>query len=61
MAPKIKAKYIGDGPFVGGIPARDLSTKEWNSLTKEQQDTAIITRTHKLVTAPKPRSDGESQ
>jgi len=33
----IKAFYVGDGPFIHGIPARDLTREVWAELTKEQK------------------------
>ncbi len=34
---KFSAVYIGGGAFIQGIPARDLSKKEWDALSKEKQ------------------------
>jgi hypothetical protein len=34
-------KYVGDGEFLSGIPARDLTEAEWESLSKEQQKAAL--------------------
>jgi hypothetical protein len=30
-------KYIGNGAFLQGVPARDLTNKEWDALSKERQ------------------------
>ena len=34
---KVYAKYLGEGNFVPGVPARDLSRDEWDALTDEQR------------------------
>jgi predicted flap endonuclease-1-like 5' DNA nuclease len=34
-------KYVGVGEFLSGIPARDLTEAEWESLSKAQQKAAI--------------------
>ena len=35
------AKYIGKGNWLPGMPARDLSHKEWNKFPKKERDKAI--------------------
>jgi hypothetical protein len=30
--------YVGDGKHIIGIPARDMSQEEWDSLGQEKQD-----------------------
>lgn len=34
-------KYKGNGNYIQGVPARDLSMDEWNSLSKELQEAAM--------------------
>lgn len=34
----IKALYMGDGDYVQGIPARDLTLEEWEAISDEQQE-----------------------
>ncbi len=38
---KFSAVYIGGGAFIQGIPARDLSKKEWDALSKAKRDALI--------------------
>jgi len=33
-------RYIGDGAFVNGVPARDLTAVEWLALAEEQREAA---------------------
>ena len=33
-------RYIGNGQFVIGVPARDLGADEWSGLTDEQREAA---------------------
>jgi hypothetical protein len=45
MTPKktpviLPMRYIGNGAFVSGVPARDLSAAEWLALTEEQREAA---------------------
>ncbi len=45
-------KFLGGG-FVYGIPARDLTEREWAELTKEQRDCASTL--YKRLSAEKPK------
>jgi hypothetical protein len=33
--------YKGNGEFVSGVPARDLTEAEWEQLSKEQKKAAL--------------------
>jgi hypothetical protein len=59
MMPKsqnVYARYVGEGRYVFGVPARDLSKAEWNSLSKERQNFALEAGTHVIeASAPKPK------
>ena len=45
-------RYVGDGAFVNGVPARDLSADEWGALTDEQREAA-----KNLYTAETPKTE----
>lgn len=45
----IKFRYIGDGSFLHGIPAKDLSEDEFNSLAQELKETIIASALYVLV------------
>lgn len=44
------AKYIGEGAFVAGVPARDLTQEEWEAIPIERCKLALAAGTH--VVAP---------
>ena len=50
-------KYVGGGNYVQGVPARDLTAKEWDALPEALQEKAISTGTHKAKAAKKPKSE----
>jgi hypothetical protein len=33
----MKATYVGEGEYLNGVPARDLSTEDWDALTPDLQ------------------------
>lgn len=43
------AKYIGNGSFVAGVPARDMIETEWFELPEEMRRQALEAGTHKLL------------
>lgn len=51
------AKYIGDGAFIHGVPARDMDESEWDALTDEEREAALVRKLYRLSGAR--RSDGE--
>lgn len=44
-APVVAVRYIGDGAFWPGIPARDLTREEWDALEPEHREQILA---HKL-------------
>lgn len=38
---KFRAVYIGEGAFISGVPARDLSQEEWEAIGTRRQEAAI--------------------
>ena len=44
----IYATYIGDGAFVNGVPARDLTKAEWDELTAEQRKAAVDLKLYRV-------------
>lgn len=38
-APATAYKYVGDGTYLPGVPARDLSKDEFDALSDEQKET----------------------
>ena len=38
--PAQSMRYVGEGEFVIGVPARDLSADEWSALTDDQREAA---------------------
>ena len=50
----VHAEYVGkDGAYIDGVPARDLSKKEWSALSKDLQEVAIAAGTHKIASGTK--------
>ena len=47
-----KVVYIGKG-FIQGVPARDLSLDEWETLDKDTQKLALESGLYKLADKPK--------
>ena len=47
-----KYKFIGEGEHIPGVPARDLTQKEFDAIPEKYQGLA-----EKLYTAEKPKSD----
>lgn len=35
-APALKATYVGNGLYISGVPARDLTDEDWAALSEEQ-------------------------
>ena len=45
---KSKVRFVGrPGSYISGIPARDLTAKEWDKLTPKQQKFAISSGLYK--------------
>jgi hypothetical protein len=45
----MKVEFVGGkGEFINGVPARDLSTAEWEGLTAEQRQACLSTRLYKI-------------
>ena len=42
-------KYIGDGAFIEGVPARDMTPEEWQALEAEKRETALKLRLYRIV------------
>jgi len=49
MAKEKKVIYIGQGYFLGGVPARDLTAEEWSKLDKDIQKRAIALGLYEVV------------
>lgn len=49
---RIKFKYVGK-EFLHGIPARDLSVEDWNSLNNTQRQAVQNSSLYEAVTAKK--------
>lgn len=45
---KLKAQYIGP-TFFAGIPARDLSDRDWSRLSPEQRELVASSDIYKIV------------
>lgn len=41
MASGVVAIYIGAGDYLAGVPARDMTIEEWETLSPEDQATAL--------------------
>lgn len=52
------AKYVGDGAFLHGVPARDLDESEWDALTDEERAAAVERGLYR-VSGARRRSDEE--
>jgi hypothetical protein len=37
-------RYVGDGAFIQGVPARDLTAEEWAAVPSELQTMAVAAR-----------------
>ncbi len=46
---KVVAKYVGKGAYIDGIPARDMTSDEWDALSEEQRKKALDAGTHRLA------------
>lgn len=56
----IKAKYVGAGDYLNGIPARDLTEADWAQLTSEQQVAVATSPLYEIQAAKKTaKKDGE--
>lgn len=49
----VYASYVGDGNYVPGVPARDMTKAEWEALPEEKADKALASKTHKIVAGGK--------
>lgn len=49
MPEKPHAKYVGDGAFVAGVPARDLTEEEWETLPEKLRKWAETAGTHEVT------------
>lgn len=45
-------KYIGDGAYLLGVPARDLTDKEWSQLMPEQRTAAEASGLYEIEKRP---------
>lgn len=45
----IIAKYVGDGAFLAGVPARDLEDGDWARLDDARRDLVISSSLYELV------------
>lgn len=45
-------KYIGNGDYVMGIPARNLTVEEWESLTEETRQALMAQKLYELSSEP---------
>ena len=47
---KIKVRFVGPpGDYISGIPARDLTSEDWERLSPEQQKRALKSGLYKKV------------
>lgn len=53
----MKAKYIGNGAYLMGIPARDLFDADWNALSKEQREAVIKSDLYEIKQVKLPAKD----
>lgn len=45
---KTKVRFVGDpGHYISGIPARDLTSEDWERLSPEQQERALKSELYK--------------
>ena len=45
-------KYIGNGDYVMGIPARNLTTEEWEAMPETTRQTLLAQKLYELTDAP---------
>lgn len=45
----IVARYVGNGAFLGGIPARDLEHGDWVRLSGPKQDLVKLSPLYEMV------------
>lgn len=45
-------KYIGNGDYVMGIPARNLTVEEWESLPEETRQALMAQKLYELSSEP---------
>lgn len=48
----IKAKYTRPGEFLHGIPARDLTERDWKALTTPQKRAVVDSPLYEIVEKP---------
>jgi hypothetical protein len=46
-------RYVGNGEFISGVPARDLTAEEWEGLTEAQRQTALGCGLYELLPGKK--------
>lgn len=51
--------YVGAGAWLHGVPARDLTTDEWESLDADLRATALARGLYEPVDADAPIDSGE--
>ncbi len=56
-----KAKYVGAGNYVDGVPARDLDAAEWAALSEALQSKALAAGTHKLISPKSPKAKAQEE
>ena len=61
MAPDKKMKqimrYTGDGDYILGVPARDLSVDEFEALPEGIREQCVDNGLYEVADAPEPESD----
>lgn len=48
----IFARYVGDGRFIFGVPARDLSRPDFDALTDDQKANVLASGLYELTEKP---------
>ncbi len=54
-------RYVGDGKFLHGVPARDMSMDEWNALDENLRVLALKLGLYQLPKGEKPKGDKEGE
>ncbi len=50
------ATYIGEGRYMPGIPARDMTEREWNTIDEEDRATLVKMKLYKVAQKEQPKS-----
>ena len=51
-------RYVGDGSFLLGVPARDLTAEEWAALSAEQQAAVLYAGVYVVEQGESRKEDG---